>query len=187
MIPRVDDPAPVPVDHDVIKRVADSLKKGLRDQGGHGGDSRKAYARFLVRATTGQRPAQIGYAEPEDVDLKRRIWYVRPCKGGHQIPLPLSTEGVFAWQTFIKAHAWGKFDCCSFAKTLRRHGWPETITPYRLRHTFAIDYLRDGGRLEDLQGLLGHKSIETTRKHYAPVLLSLLQKEVNRRKLRLAK
>jgi site-specific recombinase XerD len=68
----------------------------------------------------------------------------------------------------------------------RIRSWSDDIEPRRLRHTFAIDFLKAGGRLEDLQGLLGHKLLETTRRHYAPALLALLQKQVNRRKLRLA-
>jgi hypothetical protein len=43
----------------------------------------------------------------------------------------------------------------SFAKTLRRHGWPTGVRPYRMRHTFAIDLLLKGVPLETLQGLSG--------------------------------
>jgi integrase len=36
------------------------------------------------------------------------------------------------------------------------------------RDTFAVEYLNSGGSMEQLQILLGHKSIETTQEHYAP-------------------
>ncbi len=115
-----------------------------------------------------------------------RIWFVRPAKGGLAIPLPLDPGMVRAWKVFIQAKAWGPFDARSFGETIRRHGWPKGVRPYNLRHTFAIDHLLAGTSLSNLQGLLGHAQIETTRKHYAPVLLALLRKTVGRRKLKLA-
>jgi len=176
--------------------VAASLKRGTTGQKRHGpkrtlalvhyAEPAKARARFLVRATTGQRPSQIMRAQPADVDVKRRIWFVRAGKGGHAIPLPLTRDMVRAWQAFASADAWGPFDTRSFSKTIRRHGWPKGVRPYSLRHTFAIDHLLAGTSIGDLQGLLGHAQIETTRKHYAPVLLALLKKTVGKRKLRLA-
>jgi len=62
-------------------------------------------------------------------------------------------------------------------------GWPKGIRPYQLRHTFAIDMLRSGADLGDVQGLLGHASIQTTRTFYAPILLSRLTSAVQRRNL----
>ena len=184
-LPRPADPHPTPVPLEIIQRVAASLKAGKRHKEGYGGDSDKCHARFLVRATTGQRPSQIMRAEPDDLDLARRIWFVRAGKGGTAIPLPLNADQVHAWRAFIAADAWGKFDTRSFSKTIRRHGWPAGIRPYTLRHTFAIDHLLGGTDLGDLQGLLGHRQIETTRKHYAPVLLARLKKAGASRKLKL--
>jgi integrase len=194
--PKPSDPHPTAVPIKTIQAVAKSLKRGkvIKKACGprrttvtvHMAESVKTRARFLVRATTGQRPSQIMRAQPADVDLVRRIWFVRAGKGGHAIPLPLTRDMVKAWQAFIAAKAWGAFDLRSFTKTIRRHGWPAHIRPYNLRHTFAIDHLLAGTSIGDLQGLLGHAQIETTRKHYAPVLLSLLRKTVGRRTLRLA-
>jgi len=195
-VPKPEDPHPTPVPIDTIRKVAASLKKGKTGEKRHGpkrtlalvkyAEPAKARARFLVRATTGQRPSQIMRATRADVDLKRRIWFVRAGKGGHAIPLPLTRDMVHAWKAFASADAWGAFDSRSFSKTLRRHGWPTGVRPYNLRHTFAIDHLLAGTSIGDLQGLLGHRQIETTRKHYAPVLLALLTKTVGRRKLKLA-
>lgn len=185
-IPKIPAPHPTPVSHALIKKVAKSLKKGKRHPEGYGGDSDKGYARFLVRATTGQRPSQIMRTAPSDVDLKRKIWFVRAGKGGDQIPLPLNDEAVRAWKTFIEVEAWGSFDARSFSRLLRRHGWPKGIRPYTLRHTFAIDHLLAGTPIGDVQGLLGHRQIETTRRHYGPVLVALLRKAVGRRQLKLA-
>lgn len=195
-VPTPEDPHPTPVPLATIQKVAASLKAGKVGKKRHGpkrtlatvqyAEPAKARARFLVRATTGQRPSQIMRATPADVDLKRKIWFVRAGKGGHAIPLPLTADMVNAWKAFAAADAWGSFDSRSFSKTIRRHGWPAGVRPYNLRHTFAIDHLLAGTSIGDLQGLLGHAQIETTRKHYAPVLLALLRKTVGRRKLKLA-
>ena len=36
----------------------------------------------MVIASTGVRPAELKRAEPQDVDLERRVWLVRTAKGG---------------------------------------------------------------------------------------------------------
>lgn len=194
-LPALPDPNPVPVPSSTITAVAASLKRGLVIQKAcgpkrttvavHTVASTKTLARFKVRAVCGVRPCQVMWAEKDDVDLTRRIWFVRSSKGGTQIPLPLNAEGVKAWKAFIAADAWGDFDTRSFSKTVKRHGWPENVRPYQLRHTFAIDHLLSGTSLGDLQGLMGHKDITTTRKNYAPIQTALLKKAVSRRKLKL--
>ncbi len=40
--------------------------------------------------------------------------------------------------------------------------------PHRLRDTFAVALLTAGVAMEDVSALLGHSSIRTTERHYAP-------------------
>jgi len=176
-LPKVPAPQPVAVPLATMRKVATRLKKsGLT----------KDYARFLVRATTGQRPSQIMRTTADDLDLTRKLWFVPAAKGGNQIPMHLNDEMLRAWKVFVKANAWGSFDTTRAARVLRDHGWPKDIKPYALRATFAIDLLLDGADIGDVQGLLGHRQIQTTRSHYGPVLASRLRKVTATRKLKLA-
>jgi integrase len=193
-LPRIVKTLPAPVADETIIAVADSLKAGLAGLKRHGPnrteaavqypEAEHAYARFLIRALSGQRPSQIGRAKREDVDRTNRIWWVSAGKGGNPVPFPLTTALDLAFVYFDKVNAWGPFDCTSFSRTLKRHGWPAGVRPYALRHSFAIGQLLAGTDLGDLQGLLGHADIATTR-IYAPVLVSRLKTALERRTLKL--
>lgn len=133
-------------------------------------------ARFMVMASTGKRPSEIMRAERGDVDLERRVWIVRDGKGGYSPGVYLNDDMRAAWQVFIAAGAWGKFREGAFVRTLRSAGWPAGVRPYQLRHTVGM-LMSDGGvDLADIQAHLGHTRIETTRKHYVPVIGTRLQR-----------
>ena len=186
-LPRLHAPHPVAVPWAKVQQVAKSLTKSKRHKGGFGGETKHGRARFLVLATTGQRPAQLMRATAADVDLRRRIWFVRGAKDGHYVTVPLDASMVAAWKAFIKADAWGEFNTTNFTRLLRRHGWPEGIRPYNLRHTLAIDMILGGADLSDVQAALGHRQIQTTRESYAPMQLARLRKALRlRRRAKLA-
>lgn len=158
-------PTSVP-DH-VVRDVALELRKHevcklLKDS--------KTRARYLVLATTGQRPAQVKRALPGDVDLERRVWIVRPAKGDAGTILYLNDDMHAAWSLFIAARAWGRYDSRSFAKTLRRCGWPKGVRPYNLRHTIGLTLSELGVDLGDIQAHMGHSSPATTRQFYVPAI-----------------
>lgn len=49
----------------------------------------------------------------------------------------------------------------------RQNAWNITkkwfnVNPHTFRHSFAVNYLRQGGRIESLYRLLGHKNVKTT-------------------------
>ena len=53
---------------------------------------------------------------------------------------------------------------------LRRRGEAVGVkaNPHKFRHTFAIEYLRNGGKLEALKNIMGHSDFEITL-HYARI------------------
>lgn len=130
---------------------------------------RRTRARFLVLATTGARPAELARAEPADVALAHQLWSIRTAKGGIARVLRLNTpEMQAAWKTFIAANAWGTYDRTRHARRVRQAGWPKGVRPYALRGTWGMELSRRGADLADVQQLLGHRDIETTRRYYVP-------------------
>lgn len=135
----------------------------------------KTRARFLVMVTTGQRPVQLAATTDQDVSLERALWWVPAAKGGEPVELPLNHEMLAAWTLFIRAHAWGAWDSRSFARTLRRAGWPSHIRPYNARHSVGLALSEAGVDLGDIQPFLSHSQLQTTRTFYVPGLTARLK------------
>lgn len=171
-LPQVPKARPVSVSDTLLREVALELRKHealgyLRDA--------KTRARFLVDATCGERPVQHMRAQPIDIDLERRIWHLRPAKGDRGGIVYLNDEMLIAWQLFIAAKAWGTYDRRSYARVLRRCGWPKGVRPYATRHSVGLSLSELGVDLGDIQAHMGHTDINTTRQFYVPAVLSRLK------------
>lgn len=158
---------------DLVVRVDAEIQRRETTKGVHPVHTR---ARFRVLATTGKRPSEVMRAQPEDVDLQRRVWVARDAKGGFSPGLYLNDDMLAAWTFFIQVNAWGPFNTNSMARTLRRCGWPKGVKPYNLRHTTWLTASERGIDLADIQQGAGHKHLATTRRHYVPVLNSRMQR-----------
>jgi integrase len=163
---------PVAVSPATIRRVATALARREKDGWL---PTAKTRARFMVLAACGRRPSELMRAQPEDVDLTRRVWVVRDGKGGWSPGVYLNDDMVAAWQVFIAAQAWGPYNTSSFAEALREAGWPTGVRPYQLRHSVGISLSEAGVDLADVQAHMGHARIATTRKFYVPVLGARLE------------
>lgn len=171
-LPKIPKARPRSVPDALVREVALELRKHevlglLRDA--------KTRARYLVDATCGQRPVQHMRAQPADVDLERRIWFVQPAKNDNGTIVYLNDDMHAAWSLFIAAKAWGFYDRRSYAKVLRRCGWPAGIRPYALRHSVGLSLSELGVDLGDIQAHMGHADINTTRQFYVPAVLARLK------------
>jgi integrase len=170
---------PVGVDIRLVQKVADALA-----QRAHGtpvrSQARQDYARYVMLTTTAQRPAQLVRAIAEDFHVKAQFWIVRGAKGGPTHAIHLNKEMRAAVRLFLAAGALGEYDDKKLLALTRAHGWPKTIRLYNARHSVAIDAIEAGADLGDVQALLGHASIDTTRRFYAGIF-RLRQKDVGKR------
>jgi len=166
-LPKIPITAPKGVADSIIAAVAKKLV--IQEQCGRLRDA-KTRARFLVRATTGKRPCQIDRTVPTDVDFTTRVWDVPHAKHAPGGKMWLNDEMVAAWTLFRDADAWGpKYDKGSFAKTLRRNGWPGGkggTRPYNMRHQTlqTMDEMDIDPRAIQQAG--NHTSFNTTDRFY---------------------
>lgn len=172
VLPKIPKSTPRDVDVKTIRRVIANLIR--QERSGRLRDA-KTRARFLVLATTGQRPAQLKRTQPADVDLERGIWWVPPAKGGEAVPLPLNSEMLIAWRLFVAAKAWDSFDTRGFGRVIRRAGWPAHIRVYNARHSVGIALSERGVDIGDIAPFMSHSRVQTARDFYVPMLFSRLK------------
>jgi integrase len=149
------------------------------------------YHMYATAVHTGMRAGELAGLRWQDVDLNRRIITVQrsydgPTKAGdiRHIPigdglLPILREWRLACgNRFVFPNAagqmWdprGRIFKTMFHKVLQLGGFPpKYITFHSLRHTFASHFVMNGGDLEGLQQILGHKDSKMTQRyaHWRP-------------------
>jgi len=94
-------------------------------------------------------------------DLKEYIELIRP-----QIAQE-NEEALFVTQNGSRYSHEG---LATLVKTkLKKIGIKGHYGPHKLRHTFATNYLRNGGNLEELRRVMGHRDISTTQRYLSLV------------------
>jgi site-specific recombinase XerD len=136
-------------------------------------------AMILLLLDTGIRASELCGLQLRQVDLKNRHIVVMG-KGSKERQLPISAQTSKAlWKYLVserkdarlneevfEGHYGGPLTRDALLKVLRRLGeraGVEGCHPHRFRHTFAIQYLRNGGNTLALQASLGHTTLEMVR------------------------
>jgi site-specific recombinase XerD len=134
-------------------------------------------------AYAGLRRSELLGLAWDDVELTRRLLYIRRAKGGRQrvvpihpalVPLfvdyyatrlPLTEQAVFVGVQ-------GKpLNYTQLGQVFRHYvaaagvGERKRVTPHTLRHVFASELLRAGANLRQVQELLGHKHLDSTQRY----------------------
>lgn len=144
------------------------------------------YAMFLLAFDTGIRPKEMLTLLPSDLNLKGLEVSIRSDNAKTRVPrtLPLSKvtadairfllehrpeewkENVPVFCTWegrpMKVRVWSAKMTTHYSKHLGMH-----VRPYDLRHTFALNFLRNGGNVFALQRIMGHTCLEMTRRYLA--------------------
>lgn len=112
------------------------------------------------------RPEEAKTREPRTVFVSettssalRGLMAQRPEGWGCTVPVFCSWKGEP-----MSSHAWGH----RFKKLGAAVG--VTVSPYDLRHLFALSYLRNGGNLLSLRATMGHHTLSTTERYVALAL-----------------
>ncbi len=171
-VPKADDTAKdtlSPADVDKLLAICDRRTvTGQRD-----------FAIMLLLFSTGLRAAELSGLQVEDVDWQRGLITVRRGKGGKFRVVPLGGKVERALDRYLDGRETGPLfltkdgEPLSYAalrEILRRRGNKAGVraNPHKWRHSAAIQYLRSGGRVENLRAMLGHSTLDMTL-HYARV------------------
>jgi integrase/recombinase XerC/integrase/recombinase XerD len=145
-------------------------------------DNTRNRALVLMLLRTGMRIGELLALRVQDIDLKEQKVFIHEArKTGVGRVVYFSTDARVALAAWLEKKdpredvlAYGKkYESITYAaarvmfvKYLKKAGLDHKgYTLHRLRHTFASELLNAGMRLETLQPLLGHTSLEVTRRY----------------------
>lgn len=144
---------------------------------------RRARALVLLLVYSGLRIEDAVTLERSRLQKDGRL-HLRQAKTGEPVYLELHPQAIAALKALPEAGAYflwsgnGKVSSVkgSARRTIAKLGELAGVPnchPHRFRDTFSIGLLRKGVDIRDVQLLLGHTSIRTTERHYAPFVASL--------------
>lgn len=134
------------------------------------------YLLVLMAITTGARRSELVNLTWKDIDIERKTAHVKTSKNGDPRVLPLITD-VLNELLIVKIHHAPNLIFSSELKPdkpfdYRKH-WLKAVTEAKLsdlrfhdlRHTCASYLARNGATLLEIADVLGHKSIEMTKRY----------------------
>jgi integrase/recombinase XerD len=142
-----------------------------------------ARARCLVMLYSGLRISDTVKLERQRVDMRTGQMRLRTMKTGVPLYVRLSREAVESLQELPREGEyffWSGRSKLATAVGNARRSIQRVLAiagvkghPHRFRDTFSVRLLEGGDELRTVQLLLGHTSIRTTEKHYAPWVKSM--------------
>jgi integrase/recombinase XerC len=133
--------------------------------------------------SSGLRVSELTGLDLDDLDLDGGAVRVRG-KGRRERIVPVGSKaieavrdylarerrgGAAAGALFLNVRDGGRLTSRSVHRLLgarvRRQGWPRSVSPHALRHSFATHLLVGGADLRAIQEMLGHRSLSTTQRY----------------------
>lgn len=163
---------------DVLRRLLElpdqTTFAGLRDLG-----------LIMLTMDTGLRPKEALSLSIFDFNSTAHEIYITAANAKTRVSrtLPISSQTVKTIRLLIQARPpeWSEaapIFCTCEGKKLNRHTWGDRlekyseilgfhIRPYDLRHSFALEYIRNGANALVLQRTLGHSDLTMTKRYVA--------------------
>lgn len=141
------------------------------------------YTLILLTLDCGIRPKEAFGLETTDINVTSLEIYIRSDTAKTRVSrtLPISAVTATSIKELISVHhpIWDKsvkVFCSVDGRPMNRQSWglrmkkysdilEHKITPYFLRHVFALQFLRNGGHALALQRTLGHSDLTMTKRY----------------------
>ena len=144
--------------------------------------------------STGVRQRSLMHIQVKDVDFDNSVVYVNVTKNRKPLIVPLNRTMVSILVEYLKyrhhksnddylfCNAYGqqlvKSTCYHMLYEYNKRRGVETTGIHRYRHTFAKQWILNGGNVVSLSKLLGHSSLDITH-NYINLLVSEVAKQVD--------
>jgi len=152
----------------------------------------RTYAMVHLAYYMGLRPKEIGKIKLDDISFKKKELTLRERKGNNPMILPVpdnTIKTIAAYVSIARPESKCEYLFLSFdapygpinpgtvtgyiSKAIKQSGI--LSPPYSLRHTYAQNLLNTGATLFEIKEMLGHESIQST-KRYISIDLELMRK-----------
>ena len=190
--PKLHDKNIIRLEHDEIPKFLDEVDSG-DDLSGHAKGfhkitRRRDLAMLTLLLGTGMRVSECVGLNVDDVDFKTNALKITR-KGGNQVVLYFSDEVKVALFDYIEErnqNPYLKTEPALFVSLQNKRITPRAvqklvkkyaeivtplkhITPHKLRSTYGTELYRQTGDIYIVADVLGHKDVNTTKKHYAAI------------------
>lgn len=156
-------------------------------------------AAILLLLDTGLRASECSSIKTEDINWDHQTILVANGKGSKQRIVPFANSVFVALRAYLRVrpqdlshtyifvnHFGERLDRDRLRELIIRHGEHAKITgvrlsPHTFRHTFAVQYLLNGGDSFSLQTILGHSTSDMTKRYvnFAQSMLNVIQRRVS--------
>ncbi len=135
---------------------------------------------LMMFLDTGLRVSELANLRLDDVDMKTGSILIRKGKGGKQRIVRIGNKAQKALWRYVTLYRRGNSESLFLNKSgevvgvrgiklticrIGKNAGIEGVHVHRLRHTFAISFLRAGGDVFSLRYLLGHSTLQMTQRY----------------------
>lgn len=205
--PKLHEKTIIRLDNDEIPKFLDEVDSGSdlsgHAKGFHKITRRRDLAMLTLLLGTGMRVSECVGLNVDDVDFKNNGLKITR-KGGNQVVLYFSDEVKVALADWIEERSnnpYLKDEPALFTSLQNKRITPRAvqklvkkyaglvtplkhITPHKLRSTYGTELYRQTGDIYIVADVLGHKDVNTTKKHYAAITEDIRKKAADKVHLR---